>query len=161
MTEELLAQVPALTTLKCHHPYYGSQPCGDLGLFFKRARNSAADDFYLPQTFLQHHVSVRVAPWRNRERHSNRGLKSRVQELVGRAVDYQSSVGFAVIKAFSLRDSFSPRRISVSFCNATGCLRFSMTADVDCGGLRRADSGREHSGIQCSEHGSGILIDHS
>ena len=35
-----------------------------------------------------------------------------------------------------------------------------MTADVDCGGLRRADSGCERSGIQCSEHGSGILIDH-
>ena len=35
-----------------------------------------------------------------------------------------------------------------------------MMADVDCGWLRRADSGSKGSGIQCSEHGSGILIDH-
>jgi hypothetical protein len=36
-----------------------------------------------------------------------------------------------------------------------------MTADVDCDGLRRAESGSERSGIQFSEHGSGIFIDHS
>ncbi len=37
----------------------------------------------------------------------------------------------------------------------------SINADVDCGGLGRADSGSKRSGIQCSEHGSGILVDHS
>ena len=36
-----------------------------------------------------------------------------------------------------------------------------MTADVDGGAFRRADSGSECSGIQCGQHGSGILIDHS
>ena len=35
-----------------------------------------------------------------------------------------------------------------------------MTADMDGGGLRRANGGSEGSGFQCSEHGGGILIDH-
>jgi hypothetical protein len=49
----------------------------------------------------------------------------------------------------------------VSSCRSARRLTRFMTTGVNCGALRRADGGSERSGIQCSEHGSGILIDYS
>src|ERR1700688_2993358 len=43
--------------------------------------------------------------------------------------------------------------------DAPGRPTLSINLDVDSGGFRRADSSSEHSGIQCGEHGSGILGD--
>jgi len=51
--------------------------------------------------------------------------------------------------------------MSLPFCNASRCRTLSINLDMDSGGFRRADSGSERSGIQCGEHGSGILADDS
>ena len=70
----------------------------------------------------------------------------------------------AVIRnpSFSLRDSLSTLgRESLPSCNATRNATLSINPCVDCGGFRRTDSGKECNGIQCGEHGSGILVDHS
>jgi len=37
----------------------------------------------------------------------------------------------------------------------------SIDPDADSGGFRRANSGSERGGIQCAEHGGGILVDDS
>ena len=51
--------------------------------------------------------------------------------------------------------------MSLPFCDGTRCLTFSIDPDADSGGFRRANSGSERGGIQCGEHGSGILVDDS
>src|SRR5437660_2890300 len=45
--------------------------------------------------------------------------------------------------------------------DATRRLTLSINPDADSGGFRRANSGSERGGIQCGEHGSGILVDDS
>src|SRR5260370_1455728 len=63
--------------------------------------------------------------------------------------------------------SFSPRgslptfrRMSLPF-DATRRPTLSINPDADSAGFRRANSGSERGGIQCGEHGSGILVDDS
>src|SRR5271165_3824692 len=51
--------------------------------------------------------------------------------------------------------------MSLPFCNAPRRLTLSINPDVDSGGFRRADCRSGRCGIQCGEHGSGILVDDS
>src|SRR5271157_5583088 len=76
----------------------------------------------------------------------------------------QPSSAFALIGCCSplLRDSlYTLGGVSLPFCNATRGLALSIDLDADSGGFRRANSGGERGGMQCGEHGSGILVDDS
>jgi hypothetical protein len=66
----------------------------------------------------------------SREKRSDDGLKSRVQELNARAQIYQYTPRRCDQKPLSLRDSFSTGGMSFSFCDDTRCSTFSVSPDM-------------------------------
>ena len=63
-------------------------------------------------------------------------------------------------RSSSLRSTFPGHgRISLPSCNVMRCLELSIDPEVGARGFRRADSRGDRTGIQCGEHGNGILVD--